>query len=289
MSVNEIKKILRIAMMEYRKWVSSSRMIVAAAFLIFIWNFAIYPLTEISKEMNSPLNVCEPYIAVCNSRVLCMLTPAIFLFLVSDCPRLDHNNLLILHRTSRRSWVIGEFVFFILAAVTFGAVIALGSIIPNAYHAFAANGWSLVATQYGTYFPEKASSFAAGLIPKSLYNQIPPFQTALLSFMFSTMYMILLSEILLITAVQNKKNVGLIISIVIVAIGSALSFMKANGMWAFPMAHSVVSLHFTDYFQEPVCSFQFSLCYHLIAIAVCFMISLFTVKKAAFYDIKEVD
>ena len=139
---------------------------------------------------------CEPYIALCNSRVLCMLTPVVFLLFVSDCPWFDHNSLLILHRTSRKNWVIGEFVFFILAAVTFSSFIALGSIIPNAHHAFSANGWSLVATRYGIYFPEKASSFAAGLIPKSLYNQIPPFQTALLSFLFSTIYMILLSEIM---------------------------------------------------------------------------------------------
>lgn len=289
MLVNEIKKILRIAIMEYRKWISSSRMIVAVAFLIFIWNFAIYPLTKISIEMNSPLNVCEPYIAVCNSRVLCMLTPAIFLFLVSDCPRLDHNGLLILSRASKKSWVIGEFVFFIFASVTFSVFIALGSILPNVHHAFAANGWSLVVTRYGIYFPEKASSFAAKLIPRALYNQIPPLQTAFFSFMFAAMYMILLSEILLISAMQSKKNIGLIISIVIVAIGSSLSFMKANGMWAFPMAHSVVSLHYTDYFQEPVCSLQLSLCYHLIVIAACFMISLFTVKKAGFYDIKEAD
>lgn len=289
MSVNEMKNILRVALMEYRKWIISNRMIVAAAFLIFIWNFAVYSLTELSTEMNSPLNVCEPYIAVCNSRVLCMLTPAIFLFLVADCPQLDHNSLFILHRTSRNKWIIGEFIFFILAAVTFGTIIALGSVIPNAYHAFAANGWSLVVTRYGVYFPDKASSFAAGLIPKSLYHQIPPFQAALLSFLFTTLYMILLAEILLMATVHNKKHIGLMISVAIIAVGAALGFMDANGMWIFPMAHSVVSLHYTDYFQEPVCSFQFSLLYDLIAIVVCFIVSLVAVKKTAFYDIKDTD
>lgn len=76
------------------------------------------------------------------------LIPAVYVFLISDCPRLDSSSLFLLHRTSRREWVTGQLLFFALTALAFSLLIFLCAVLPNSMDAFAANGWSTVVTKY---------------------------------------------------------------------------------------------------------------------------------------------
>ena len=72
---SSVLRIWRISRIEYYKWIINPRMIIVVAMIIFIWNFAVFPLINISREMNSPLNTLEPFIAILNSLVLCLLSP----------------------------------------------------------------------------------------------------------------------------------------------------------------------------------------------------------------------
>ncbi len=181
-------------------------MIVAAAMIVFVWSFAVIPLMEISHEMNSPLNFIEPFIAVLNSRVLCLVTPAMYIFLISDYPHLDRGSLFVLHRVNKREWALGQFIFFTFSAFAFSAIIFMASLIPNCMNSFAANGWSLVVTKYGVYNPERAHSFAASLIKEELYNQIAPYQAALTSFFLNFLYMLTLAMILRVESTENRRS-----------------------------------------------------------------------------------
>ena len=96
--------------------------------------------------------------------------------------------------------------------------------------------------------------------------------------------MILLSEILLLMTVINKKKMGLIVAISIIAIGSALGFLNTKEMWLFPMANSVVSLHYTDHLEEEVCSIQFSILYYTVAIFLLQSLAIMKSKSIAFYN-----
>lgn len=108
---SSVLRIWRISRIEYYKWIINPRMIIVVAMIIFIWNFAVFPLINISREMNSPLNTLEPFIAILNSRVLCLLTPSVYLFLIADYPHLDHNSLFVLHRIRKIEWVLSQFIF----------------------------------------------------------------------------------------------------------------------------------------------------------------------------------
>jgi len=280
-------RVWRIMTADLYKWIINPRITVAAAMIVFVWSFAIDPLIGISKEMNSPLNFIEPFIAVFNSRTLCLVTPAVYVFLISDYPHLDRNSLFILHRVHKREWVMGQFLFFVVSSFIFMSVIFIFSVLPNAISSFTANGWSLVVTRYGIYNPEKAYSFAANLITKELYNQIAPFQAAVLSFVLNWLYMILLGTVLLLFHVLNLRKIGVPVLISIIAMGSALGVFRSQGMWLFPMAHTMISLHYTEYLKEPVVSLEASFMYFGGLIMLIIIFCLLRVGRTNFLNIDD--
>lgn len=217
-----VRRPCRVALAAFVQWVANPRMIVAASMIVFVWNFVVSPLTAISREMQSPLNVVEPYIAVLNSRTLCLVMPSVYVFLISDCPRLDKSSLFTLYRVTRAEWVTGQLLFFVLTAFSFSVLIFLSAILPNCLHAFAANGWSTVVTKYAVYYPEKSASFAAQLVRGELYHQITPYRAAALSFALSLLYEILLGEMLLLFQTWNLRKYGIAAAIGIIGLGGAL-------------------------------------------------------------------
>ena len=276
-----------IAFVEYQKWLNNPRMIILLCAIVFMWNFAISPLVSLSEEMNSPLNALEPFIAVLNSKFLCLIMPAVYLFLISDYPRLDKNGVFVLSRVGRVNWFWGQLNFFFLAAFTFMSIIFIGSFLPIIFDSFLANGWSVAVTRYEISFPDKSSSFAANLITKELYNQVTPFMAASMSFLTTFLYLFLLSAILLLFYTFNLKQLGSVTTISIIAIGSALGIIKANAMWCFPMAHTMINLHFTEYFKKPVLDFKYSILYFLVLIFLLISISFAAIKRTNFVVVSE--
>ena len=282
-----VQRSYRIACASFYQWVMNPRMIVAASMIVFVWNFAVSPLVSISREMNTPLNVVEPYIAVLNSRTLCLVMPSVYVFLISDCPRLDKSSQFTLHRISKTEWVIGQFLFFVLTAFAFSVLIFLSAILPNCLHAFAANGWSTVVTKYAIYYPEKSASFAAQLIKGELYHQIEPYRAALLSFALSLMYETLLAMMLLLFQILNLRKYGIAAAIGIIGLGSAFGLFRAGCMWYFPMAHTMVELHYTKYLKAPVMDIRYSFIYFAVVITLILILCLIKVKRTDFIDYQE--
>lgn len=280
-------RVIRIANTELYKWITNPRMIIAASLIVFMWSFAVEPLVGISKEMNSPLNFIEPFIAVFNSRTLCLITPAIYVFLISDYPHLDRNSLFFLHRVHKREWVMGQFLFFINSSFFFMSIIFLFTILPNASKSFVADGWSMVVTKYGVFNPDKAYSFADSLITKDLYTQMSPYYVAAFSFLLNWMYMILVGNIMLIFHVFNMRKIGLSTVVGIIGIGSALGVFNSKGMWLFPMSHTMVSLHYTEYLKEPIMAMKNSFLYFVIITMVLLIVSLLRVNKTDFISIDD--
>ncbi len=282
-----VSEIFRISMIELYKWVVNPRMITVVALVIFIWNFAVNPLIDISHEMGSPINFIEPFIAVFNSRTLCLVMPAMYIFLVSDYPHLDRNSLFVLCRVKKSKWVWGQFLFFMFSSFLFMLLIFVFTVLPNISNSFADNGWSLVITRYGIYNPERAQSFAATLITKKLYNQIAPYQAAIFIFLLNWLYMIFLGTVLLMFHVLNLRKIGVPILAGIVGIGSALGVFSSKGMWYFPMAHTMVSLHFTEHLRTPVMRIENSFLYFGVLIFVLLAVSLISCKNTDFLRIDD--
>lgn len=284
-----VKQILNTAHTEYVKWICNARMILMAVMLIFSYSFIIQPLKDHAGKMHSPLNALEPYIALINSDVLVIIVPAVFMALMSDFPRTDGNTLFFISRTGKINWLLGQVFMSIYAIITYMAVIFLGTFLPLCSSSFWANGWSLTVTDYGISFPEEYNSFACLLIKKNLYNQVSPFHAALEGTAFLVLYLFLLSLVMLLFRCIKLKIFGMLCAGAIIAFGGTLSLIKNSFMWVFPMAHTSIAMHFTEYYRKPVMEIWKSYVYFGVFSTVLLTFSFFTLKKISFDSVQDID
>ena len=119
MSKTRIRAVWGTAQSEYIKWICSSRMLIFLCALIFIDQFAVKPLVEISKQTGVKLGLFEPFIAITNSDVLLMIMPIVFITLIGDFPKNDGNMLFCVQRTWRVNWLLGQMLFLVMSSLTF--------------------------------------------------------------------------------------------------------------------------------------------------------------------------
>ena len=273
---------------EYIKWICDARMLILSVMIVFIYNFAIEPLLENSEIINMPLNIFEPFIAIANSGAILLIIPLVFLTLIADYPKIDTNTIFYISRVGRLNWLAGQILKLIFMAISFLVVIFICAVAPMLTKGVLSNDWSDVATKFSALVPEKSGSFGVQLLPKNLYNQLPVYSAAIQSYLLIFAYLLILGLILLLFSLLKKKTAGFVICGAIISLGTALCSVKTSLMWAFPMANSIIWLHYTKYFREPVVSMEFSIGYMLILIALLLTFSVIAIKRFNYDNVSEV-
>lgn len=283
-----LKKSCSVAKTEYIKWILNPRMIVMVVLLIFIKTCAIDPLVSNAVDMDSPLNVLEPFIAVGNSGLLVLILPIVYLTLMSDFPRVDGSTLFFTLRIGKLNWLIGQIIFSIMSMLSYLAIVFLGSVLPVITSAFVGDNWSYVVTRYATTFPDKVG-FATELVPANLYNQLGVFSATIQTYALLTFYMFILALIMLLFNVIKHKILGFFIAGSVIAFGVVGCSLKTTFMWFFPMGNAIIWLHYTEYFREEIMPIFFSYLYFLIVIAILIALNLLALRKLTLETVQEVD
>ncbi len=241
-------------------------MITLMALAVFIYVCAAQPLEKNSALMGKPLNILEPYIAALNSGLLMLIIPLGFLAIFSDFPKIDRGAMFVIIRTGRSNWFCGQIITLLMMSASYLFFIFAASVIPVAFCGFWGTEWSEVALDFGREFPEYSQNFGALLLPKNLFNHLSLLGAAAQSTLFVFAYLILLGMIMMCFTIFGKKAMGVIICGALIAVGSALCSIKADLMWAFPMANSVAWLHYTEFRREPFYPIRCSVLYFAIII-----------------------
>lgn len=289
MSDLSLKKIMAVVKTEYTKWICNGRMFLILILLVFIKECVVDLLLERSIKMDSPLNFIEPFLAVGNTGILVLILPVVYLTLMSDFPKVDGNTMLLLPRVGKYNWFIGQLLFAITSFHTFLLVVLVGTILMVAKHIYVYDGWSLVITEYEIYFPQESSSFASDLLPENLYNQLPPFRAALYTYLFLGAYMLVLVLIMMLFQIWKKKMFGFFTSGALITFGAAFCAIHADLKWLFPMAHSLVWVHYSDYYRKMEMPIFYSVLYYVAFIMVLGAACFFSLRKMNFDTIQEVD
>lgn len=284
-----IKKIYLTARTEYIKWLFDPRMIIIGAMIIFIYNLSVFPLSEMAAEMKGKLNIFEPFVAITNSNLLIIMIPGVFLTLVSDFPKTDGSSLFFLQRIDRINWVLGQILFIVFAVITFIAIIFAASVLPILNIASFENKWSNTVMDYRTVFPQKSLSFGAALITENLTYQISPLSAAVQSSVLVMLYLIVLSEIMLVFNTLGIKIMGLVTSAGVIAMGGALCTVNVSAKWIFPMSHTIIWLHKTKYFRQSVMELWKSYLYFIALIVILLLLSCAFIDSANFDSVSDLD
>ena len=282
------KQAFSCARTEFIKWVCDARMIILGVLVIFIYSFAIEPLLKNAEEMGEPLNMLEPFIGIANSGAILLIIPLVFLTLIADFPKIDTNTVFYIIRVGRVNWLLGQIIKLVMMALSYLAFIFAGAVIPMIGRGFWYNGWSNVATQYAVRFPEKSGNFGVQLLPENLYNQLSVFKAAIQSYLLVFAYLMIIGLLLLAFSLVKKKTAGFVFCGAVISLGTAFCSIKTVLMWSMPMANSIIWLHFTKYFRQPVVSLTFSIIYLCTFIAALIVFCVIAIKKFNYDNVAEI-
>lgn len=283
-----LKKAFACAKVEYVKWVCDARMIILAVMLIFIYSFAITPLLENAKLMGERLNLLEPYIAIANSEAIVLIIPLVFLTLIADYPKIDTNTVFYIIRVGRMNWLVGQILKLLFMAVSYVFVIFAGATIPMLGRSFIGNNWSRVATEFARKFPDRSHNFGVELLPENLYFQLPIYSAALKSTLLVLAYMLIFGLILLAFSIIKRKTAGFVLCGAVISLGTAFCTIRTTLMWTMPMANSIIWLHFTKYFKDPIVSIQYSVVYLSVFIAMLLVFCVVAIHRFNYDNVSEI-
>ena len=274
--------ILAVARFEYIKWLTNPRNIIILVLILFAKTLAIDPLTKRAAEYGGKMSLLEPFAAIGNSGLLVMLIPAVYLVLMSDFPKFDGNSMFYISRTGKMKWLFGQLMFAVMSIVTCIMAVLLSVTLFSLGSAEISFSWSECTRFYAARFPEKEFSYASGLLPSNLYNQISLMSSVIYTVTLLALYLFLLTLVLLIFKLLSIKSAGLFASLGVVAVGTATCAVEADIMWWFPMANTIIWLHYTPILSEPILAIWYSYAYFAAAITVLLVISVILTKRANF-------
>lgn len=274
--------IFAVARNEYIKWLTNPRNIVFLVLVVFAKTLAIDPLAKRAAEYGGKMSLLEPFAAIGNSGLLVMLLPAVYLVLMSDFPKFDGNSMFYISRTGKMNWLFGQLLFALMSIVTYilaALVLVTLFSVGSADFSFS---WSECTRFYAARFPDKEFTFASQLLPSNLYNQISLISSIVYTVTLLTLYLFLLTLILMILKLLSFKSAGLFASLGVIALGTATCAVKTKIMWCFPMANTIIWLHYTAILREPIVAIWYSYAYFAAVIIVLLTVSVILTKRANF-------
>lgn len=272
-------QIVSVVQNEYIKWLTNGKLILLPVLVVMIREIVILPILAASEDMEQPINILEPCIAQVNSGIILLLIPLVYLVLIADFPSVDGNTYYLIPRIGRRNWILGEILFQLTSLSSYLLFLILSTMLQVIHCSFFANGWSLVVTDYATEMMNSASVSMAELIPLNLYFQMSPANAFWASYGFVFLFLFLCGQVLLWSALYGKKLIGFWGVLSSIAVGIALCSAKIKWMWLFPVCHSILWIHYQDYYREYVFSPWLSLLLFVVFVITFFILILRKAKK----------
>lgn len=280
-----IRAIWNTARCEFIKLITNPRIIIVGIMLVFIKTLVIEPLVGRAEKYGEPLNILEPFIAVGNSGKLVMFMPCVFLILISDFPIMGGNTLFFIKRTGKLNWFLGQILSIIMSIFTYIAVIFTSCLIMG--KGVWSNHCSNSITKYEAAFPQESGNFVSQLLPSNLYNQIPIVTAAIQTIILLSMYFFLLSLILCMLKMLYLRTAGLFTVFLVIGCGVMTCSIKAPAMWIFPMANSIIWLHYKEILREPITPVANSFVYFAVIITVIFIANLVVLRRLQFINTEQ--
>lgn len=279
MSKFSLKNSISCAWVEFVKWAADARMIIVLCLCIFIYSFAVEPIKANAELMGEPMNALEPFIAVLNSGMLLLIIPLGFITLISDFPQINSSTILYIFRIGKKSWLCGQILRLIMMTAAYVLAIFISSVAGVVTTGSMGGEWSPVATKFASQFPEQSGNFGVLLLPENLYNQMSLPAAAVESTLFVFAYLLALGMILLAFSIAKRKTAGIVVCGALISLGAALCSINSRLMWVFPMAHSIVWLHYTKFLREPIFPVFYSAVYFAAIIAVPLIFCIASIRR----------
>ena len=247
------KSILLVAKSEYIKWFVNPKMILLVVAFLPMRDMVVTPMLRASAQMGSPVNALEPCIATISNWMGMLLFTLVYLLLMSSFPTADGNMLFYIARMGRRNWILGEMLFQFMSAFTYCIFTTLVTAAQVFEHSFFSNGWSLVVTDFDELYGNAEGGLKMrAILPPNLFFQMSPYKAYLLTFGLFFAFLLLCGMLFLTGCLYQKRLLFFFIQVLHISAGCGLILLYNQGMWFFPVSHSLLIYHYHAYFRQYV-------------------------------------
>lgn len=274
-----MKASFRMAIAEYKQWLFNPRVVLLIVLIIFSRETVGQFLCQHAIDMNMNLQFLEPYIALCNSYVVILVTPIFYMVMMADFPVMEGSYMWSIYRMGKKQWIFSQLIIAVLCGFTIEACLFIASIVSCFGYIGFGNNWSKVITQYYLYFPQKAGQEVTSLISGDIYNQMLPLEGFIHTLILSLLGMVLLSVILMCGKVFNRQYFAFGVNLILIGLGAALRAINVDAKWLFPSANAVVGGHLYEFIDKSYMPIVYSYGYFIIAILVVVIITYIRMKR----------
>lgn len=274
-----MKACIRVAYAEYKRWLGNPRIVVLLLLIFFAREVVGKNLCEHAADMGQPLQLFEPFVALCNSYVVMLIAPVFFLVMMADFPVMEGSYMWSVYRMGKIKWIMCQLMTCIMCSLTIILGLLVSSIISSIGHVSMSNSWSNVITQYYLYFPDKAGSMVTDLLSADIYNQMTPAFAVIYTVTLSVLSMVLYSVILMCGKIYGRRYLSFALCIGLIGAGTAMRLLGLRVQFLFPSVNATVSGHYGAFERKALVPMAYSYIYFAVTIILAVIISIIGMKR----------
>jgi hypothetical protein len=291
--MGKIRKIGLVAAYNFHGWYKNPRIIVTFALAFILCFLLSNKVIQFAEQYNTSMQMVEAFVWTFSDSNSILLSSLLLVLLFADIPFLNASVPFYLMRIDRRTWLLGQTLYIILATGIYLVFILVATVLLCIRDAFIGNLWSATAALLGYSDPGKAVGLSVSV--KTLEMSTPYVCMA-------TIFLLMLLYVLLIAFLMLVLNIikGQFWSVVGVLIFSLFGFLlnpqliktlfnlpdelmyKANVAvgWLSPLNQATYSMHNFGFDLLP--RIWQSCLIFLALILLCYCIALYAIRTYNF-------
>ena len=271
--MRKARQIFWVAGVEFRKFLTVKNFILMLFSLIFLGESVVSKMAAVSQETGIRLNILEPVNLIFSYSFHAMIIPIVFIVLLSNFPDRSSGGIFMMARIRRRTWLLGQIVFAILAGAFYLCILLAGSMLWIRGTGELSNQWSDFMTSLYLEYPDVYARNTQLFLEAGTVTQGRPVGVFLVSCVLMLCYLAVLAQLLILFSLVKWKRIGLFFNIGLTIFGAVAVFCLGRAKWIFPLAHSIFGIHFVLFFAKPELPLRYSVLYYGALNAVLFLVN----------------
>lgn len=203
----KMRQVFSVAGYNFRQWYKNPRVFITFA-LAFILCFLLSDkAVKFAQEYETTMQIMEAFVWTFGDSNSILLSSLLLVFLFADMPFISTGTPFYLMRIDRRTWLLGQAVYIVLATSVYMVFILLSTSLVCMRKSFVGNMWSETAAILGYSGAGKAVALPA--LVKTL-EMSRPYECMAAIFLLMLFYALLMVFIMLLFNIQKGVQAGVV-------------------------------------------------------------------------------
>lgn len=277
----KLKNIINVTKTAVFKSLADRKNIILLIIIGFILDSGVKVMVQNAQTAGVPLNLFEGFIMCGNHWYFIVLLMMGFVFEFSNLPRLDEHQVLLIYRTGKVNWYIGEVLQICIYSISYVFILLAGTVAFCAGYSFTANQWSLFTVNYRYEYAEMLSNDYR-YIDEQVFRYFYPNQAVIHGFLLLCLCLITMGMIMLLFSIIGRKMTGILLNVFLIVFVILFDQYRNPVMWVSPFCHAMLKMHNTYVYKLLSVPLGWSYLYYFIVMLALGIISIKLLKRKSF-------